>query len=97
MQAKTYLGAALLNGPGGAADTPERFYPREYSEGVPTEFALVISAASLDEAREKQIVWHALMRRANDLRFERQPVAAYESQRREAICLLESIAKDLLD
>ncbi|MHC4066618.1 MAG: hypothetical protein ACYSUI_19255 [Planctomycetota bacterium] len=94
---KTYYGHALLNGPGGATDTPEVDIPIEVEAGaVPTESALVITAADRGEAHRKQIMWHALIRRANDLRYEPSPVAAYNDRRREAIAMLERMADEAI-
>jgi hypothetical protein len=67
-----YIGSALLNGPTGALDTPEKFLPVELN-GVPTEVALVINANTQEEAREKQILWHYIQKRRHTLYKQKCP------------------------
>jgi hypothetical protein len=82
----TYLGLALLNGPAGAADTPEKFLPKICEGAVPTEFALVISAQSLEEAREKQILWHCVMARKCRLQSTPAPLRYQEGRKTHWLC-----------
>ena len=92
-----FFGSAVLNGPGGSADSPEVFKPRpEAVIGTPTEMALPLEAETLPEAHDKQILWHALMRRAGDLRHEGKPVMQYAEAKRVAIKRLECLAEKLI-
>ena len=91
-----FYGSALLNGPGGSADSPEVFVPRPAATiGTPTVMALPLEAETADEALNKQILWHALMCRAGDLRHELRPVSQYAEARKAAITLLERLAENL--
>lgn len=89
-----YLGAAILNGPAGAPDTPERFMPRPLT-GVPTVAALVISAELEEEARDKQVLWHCLQRRIFELQGE-SPLLPYAEGRIRAIALLQRLSDRVL-
>lgn len=93
-----YLGSAILNGPAGANDTPERFVPSPFDPqaGPPTPAALLIRAGSPDEARRKQAIWHALMARAHDLEYERQPVPQYAADKTEAVRFLRALADEIV-
>ena len=91
-----FYGSAVLNGPGGSADSPEVFVPRPAATiGTPTVMALPFAAETVDEAWNKQILWHALMRRAGDLQHELRPVSQYAEARKAAIMRLERLAENL--
>lgn len=94
-KAKTYLGAAILNGPAGAPDTPERYQPKPPT-GVPTVMSVPILACSPQEARAKQVLWHCLADRINDLTGEKT-CQCYASEREAAIRYLDALRDRIIN
>ena len=97
---RLFLGSAILNGPGGAEDTPECYVPSPYdpSQGLATAAALLIRAKSPGDAQRKQTIWHALMARACDLESEERPVELpeYRARKKEAIAMLRGLADEIV-
>lgn len=90
----TFIGAAVLNGPPGASDTPEMFVPKE-AIGEPTECAIEIHACTVQQAHDRQIVWHALMCRAASIRRQ-DTVPQYGAAKRAVMDRLMALADKVL-
>jgi hypothetical protein len=94
MAMPVYIGSAVLNGPLGAKDTPEQHKPQPLY-GVPTPLAMLIDADDEEQARDKQILWHAIQDRIAMLK-QQEVLACYAEAAKQSLARLQRLAESVL-